>query len=179
MCDDPAQWRFGEARLPQRYLERRGKERVMTRLTYSTTIQAPGDVVWRTMLEDETYRQWTSAFHEGSYAVTDWKPGSKALFLGPDGSGMVSRVAEHRPNEFLSLEHLGVVKEGVEDIEGEGVSKWAGAREDYTLTEERGSVTLRVDMDTTEEHKKFFEEVWPKALANLKGLSERRAAVRA
>ena len=40
-------------------------------------------------------------------------------------------------------------------------------------------MTLRVDMDTTEEHKKFFEDVWPKALAHLKDLSERRAAVRA
>jgi uncharacterized protein YndB with AHSA1/START domain len=151
----------------------------MTRLTYSTTIQAPRDVVWRTMLEDETYRAWTSAFHEGSYAVTDWQQGSKALFLGPDGSGMVSRVAEHRPNEFLSLEHVGIVKEGVEDTESDEVRKWAGARENYTLTEERGSVSLRVDMDTSEEHKKFFEDVWPKALAQLKELSERRAAVRA
>jgi hypothetical protein len=34
-------------------------------------------------------------------------------------------------------------------------------------------------MDSTEEHQKFFEEVWPKALAKLKDLSERRAAVRA
>ena len=150
----------------------------MTRLTFSTTIQAPKDVVWQTMLEDETYRAWTSAFHEGSYAVTDWKPGSKALFLGPDGSGMVSRVAEHRPNQFLSLEHLGVVKEGVEDTESEEVGNWAGARENYTLTEGGNGVTLRVDMDTTEEHQKFFAEVWPKALATLKDLSEQRAAVR-
>jgi uncharacterized protein YndB with AHSA1/START domain len=150
----------------------------MTRLTYSTSIQAPADVVWRTMLEDETYRQWTSAFHEGSYAETDWKPGSKARFLGPDGSGMVSRIAEHRPNEFLSLEHVGMVKGGVEDTESEDVRQWAGARENYTLTEERGTVTLRVDMDSTEEHRKFFEDVWPKALATLKDLSEQRAAVR-
>jgi uncharacterized protein YndB with AHSA1/START domain len=151
----------------------------MTKLTYSTTIQAPKDVVWRTMLEDETYRDWTSAFQEGSYAVTDWKQGSKAHFLAPDGSGMVSRVAEHRPNEFLSLEHIGIVKEGVEDTQSDEVRKWAGARENYTLTEERGSVNLRVEMDTTEEHKQFFEDVWPKALAKLKDLSERRAAVRA
>ena len=151
----------------------------MTRLTFSTTIQAPKDLVWRTLLEDETYREWTSAFQEGSYAVTDWKPGSKALFLAPDGSGMVSRVAEHRPNEFLSLEHLGVLKEGIEDTESEEVRKWAGARENYTLTENRGVVSLRIDMDTVEEYQKIFEEAWPKALATLKDLSERRAAVRA
>ena len=67
----------------------------------------------------------------------------------------------------------------MEDTESDEVRKWAGARENYTLTEERGRVHLRVDMDTTEEHKQFFEDVWPKALAKLKDLSERRAAVRA
>jgi hypothetical protein len=51
-------------------------------------------------------------------------------------------------------------------------------RENYTLTENRGVVTLSVDMDTAEEHQKFFEETWPKALATLKDLSEHRAAVR-
>jgi uncharacterized protein YndB with AHSA1/START domain len=51
----------------------------MQKLTFSTTIAAPKDLVWRTMLEDETYRQWTSPFQEGSYVVTDRKAGSKAL----------------------------------------------------------------------------------------------------
>jgi hypothetical protein len=49
------------------------------------------------MLDDVTYRKWTSAFAEGSYAITDWQTGSKALFVGPDGSGMVSRVANIAP----------------------------------------------------------------------------------
>lgn len=148
----------------------------MTRLTFATTINAPKEVVWRTMLEDETYRKWTSAFQEGSYAVTDWKPGSKALFLSPDGSGMVSRVAEHRPNEFLSLEHLGVVKNGVEDTESAEVKAWSGARENYTLRESAGHVVLTIDMDSADEYKQFFEDTWPKALAALKDLCERRAA---
>ena len=38
----------------------------MTKLTFSTTIAAPSELVWRTMLEDATYRNWTSAFQEGS-----------------------------------------------------------------------------------------------------------------
>lgn len=146
----------------------------LTRLTYSTTINAPKDIVWRTMLEDETYRKWTSAFQEGSYAVTDWKQGSKALFLGPDRSGMVSRVAEHRPNEYLSLEHQGIVNDGVEDTSSAEARKWAGGRENYTLRENDGRSTLTVDMDTADDHKKYFEDVWPKALAALKDLAERR-----
>ncbi len=149
----------------------------MTRLTFSTTINAPKELVWRTMLDDVTYRKWTSAFAEGSYAITDWQTGSKALFVGPDGSGMVSRVAEHRPNEFLSLEHLGIVKDGVEDTTSAEVKDWAGAHENYTLQENAGRVTLRIDMDTADSHKQYFEETWPKALAALKELSESRVAV--
>jgi uncharacterized protein YndB with AHSA1/START domain len=151
----------------------------MTRLTFATTINAPKALVWRTMLDDKTYRKWTSAFQEGSYAETDWKPGSKALFLAPDGSGMVSRVAEHRPNEYLSLEHLGVVKNGVEDTTSAEVKQWAGARENYTLLENGGHVTLKIDMDTSDEHRKFFEDTWPKALAILKDLSESRVTAAA
>jgi uncharacterized protein YndB with AHSA1/START domain len=150
----------------------------MTKLTFAITINAPKELVWRTMLEDETYRKWTSVFQEGSYAVTDWKPGSKALFLAPDGNGMVSRVAEHRPNEFLSLEHLGVVKAGVEDVSSAEVKQWAGARENYTLRENAGHVTLTIEMDTADDHQQYFRDTWPKALAALKDLSERRAARR-
>ena len=148
----------------------------MTRLTFSTTIIAPKELVWRTMLEDATYRQWTSAFQEGSHAVTDWKPGSKALFLTPDGTGMVSRIAEHRPNEFLSLEHLGVFNNGVEDTTSAEVTEWAGARENYTLRENGDRVTLTIDMDTADSYTQYFEETWPTALAALKELSESRVA---
>jgi hypothetical protein len=87
---------------------------------------------------------------------------------------MVSRVAEHRPNEFLSLEHQGVVKDGIEDTDSAEVKKWAGARENYALRETAGGVTLTVEMDTVDDHKKLFEETWPKALTVLKNLSERR-----
>ena len=144
----------------------------MKKLTFSTTIDAPKDRVWRTMLEDETYRKWTSPFQEGSYAVTDWKPGSKALFLAPDGNGMVSRIAEHRPNEYLALEHVGVVKGGVEDTTSDDVKQWAGARETYALRGNGAQSTLVVEMDTTEEHEQFFHDTWPKALASLKQLAE-------
>src|SRR5262245_49605896 len=140
----------------------------MTKLTFSTTINAPKEIVWRTMLEDETYRKWTSAFQEGSYAVTDWKPGSQALFLAPDGSGMLSRIAEHRTNEFLSIEHLGAVKNGVEDTTSADVKEWAGARENYTLRGSGGGARLTIEMDTVDSYKQFFEETWPKALAALK-----------
>lgn len=125
------------------------------------------------MLEDATYRQWTSVFHEGSYADTDWKEGSKALFLAPEGDGMVSRIAVHRPGEYLSIEHLGFVKKGVEDTQSDEVKGWAGAHENYTLRETGGASTLIVEMDVTDEYRKYFEDTWPKALAKLKEIAER------
>jgi len=130
----------------------------MHKLTFSTTINAPKEKVWRTMLEDATYRQWTSAFHEGSHAVTDWKEGSKALFLTPEGDGMVSRIVTHRPNEFLSIKHVGTVNKGVEDTESEAAKDWGDALENYTVKEAKGGSVLTVDMDVADEYRKYFEE---------------------
>lgn len=127
------------------------------------------------MLEDATYRQWTSAFCEGGYALTDWKEGSKALFLTPSGEGMVSKIAAHRPNEFLSIKHLGTVKNGVEDTNSEEAKSWGEALENYRITEANGSSTLTVEMDTTDQYKSYFEETWPKALEILKEVSEAAA----
>jgi uncharacterized protein YndB with AHSA1/START domain len=146
----------------------------MHRLTFSITIHAPKEDVWRAMLEDATYRQWTSAFQEGSYAVTDWKQGSKALFLTPDGNGMVSRIVAHRPNEFLSIKHLGTVKNGIEDTESKEGKSWAGALENYTLREKDGASTLTVEMDVSDQYESYFKEKWPKALSKLRELSERQ-----
>jgi uncharacterized protein YndB with AHSA1/START domain len=144
----------------------------MDKLTFSTTINASKDKVWRVMLEDATYRQWTSVFHEGSHAVTDWKEGSKALFVTPEGDGMVSRIVAHRPNEFLSIEHIGTLNKGVEDTQSEAVKDWAGALENYTVKEVHGASTLTVEMDVADDYRKYFEETWPKALGKLKDVAE-------
>lgn|SRR5262245_27881672 len=144
----------------------------MHRLAFSITINAPKGEVWRAMLEDATYREWTSAFKEGSYAVTDWKEGSKARFLTPAGDGMVSRIVAHRPNEFLSIQHVGTVKNGIEDTESEDAKGWAGALENYTVREQDRTSTLTVEMEVTDEYRSYFEETWPKALSKLKGICE-------
>lgn len=146
----------------------------MEKLTFSTTIDATRDEVWRALWDDASYRDWTSVFAAGSYAVTDWKEGSKALFLSPAGDGLVSRIAVSRPPEFLSIEHLGTVKNGVEDLESPAARTWTGARETYTLTNTQGGVTLTVEMDSTGEHRPFFEKTWPQALDRIKRICEGR-----
>ncbi len=144
----------------------------MEKLNFKAVINASPEKVWKVLWADDTYRKWTSAFAEGSYAETDWKKGSKVLFLDGEGRGMVSRIADNRPNEYMSIEHLGEVKDGVEDTSSEKVKDWAGAHENYTLKKVNGKTELIVDMDITEEFKEMFSKMWPVALDNVKRLSE-------
>ena len=149
----------------------------MKKIHFEIFIKAPKKKVWDTMLEDATYRQWTNVFSPGSYFKGSWEEGSKILFLGPNPEGggeggMVSRIKENRLYEFMSIEHLGIVKDGVEDTESEEAKKWAPAYENYTFSEKDGGTILSVDMDIDEKHKSMFEEMWPKALEKLKELAE-------
>ena len=144
----------------------------MEKIHFSILINASPEKIWKVLWTDETYRKWTTAFAEGSYAETDWKQGSKVLFLDGKGSGMVSRIAVNKPNEFMSIEHLGMVKDGVEDTSSDDIKAWAGAHEDYTLKKINGKTELSIDMDATEEFKEMFSNMWPKALQNVKELSE-------
>lgn len=144
----------------------------MNTLHFSKTINAPAGKVWNTMLEAETYRQWTRVFTEGSHFKGSWEEGEKILFLGPEDSGMVATIAENRPHEFISIKHIGIVKDGVEDTESKEAKKWAPAFENYTFTEEDGKTTVTVDMDIEKEHEEMFNEMWPKALQKLKELAE-------
>ncbi|MBA2423398.1 MAG: SRPBCC domain-containing protein, partial [Chitinophagales bacterium] len=69
----------------------------MQKLNFSTSINASKEKVWKTLWDDSSYRKWTGAFQEGSYAETDnWKEGSKVLFLDGKRNGMVSQVAANR-----------------------------------------------------------------------------------
>ncbi len=144
----------------------------MNRLSFTTKINATREKVWDVLLNDETYRIWASEFMPGSYADTDWKEGSKALFLGTDGSGMVSRIEKNIPNEYISIQHLGFVKDGIEDVTSDKVKEWSGAHENYTLKEINGMTEVLVEMDSNDEFKEYFSSTWPKALEKVKELSE-------
>lgn len=151
----------------------------MAKLHYSIDIKAPKEKVWDSMLEDKTYREWTSIFNPGgSYYEGNWDEGSKILFLGPDEKsgkigGMVSKIAVNKPYEYISIEHLGEIVDGAEDTTSDRVKDWAGAHENYTFSEKDGVTTVKVDLDSNEEMKKMFEEMWPKALDKLKEITEK------
>ena len=148
----------------------------MKTLHFETIINAPVEKVYRSMLDDETYKQWTSEFNPTSRYEGSWEKGSKILFLGEaeDGkaSGMVSRIRENRPNDFVSIEHLGILEDGEEITTGEKVEAFAGALEEYTFVPKKGSTKVQVRMDTTPEWESYFKSTWPKALKKLKDIVE-------
>jgi hypothetical protein len=85
---------------------------------------------------------------------------------------MVSRIAKNRPYEFISIEHLGILKNGVEDTTSEAAKKWASAYENYTFKEKDGGTELLVDINSDEEFVGMFNDLWPKALQRLKEIAE-------
>jgi uncharacterized protein YndB with AHSA1/START domain len=140
---------------------------------YKITIDAPKEKVWNTLWGNDTYPQWTSAFAEGSRAETDWKKGSKVLFVDGKGSGIVSTIAENKPNEYMSFEHLAVMKDG--KVEEGKENEWAGSFENYTLKSVDGKTELTIDMiseNLSQEMVDYFRAIWPKALDKLKALAE-------
>jgi len=148
----------------------------MKRLQFTTLIQAAPGQVWETMLGPVTYRIWTAAFMEGSYFEGTWTQGARMRFLAPGGNGLVSEIAELRPQAFLSIKHLGEIKNGVEDTESEAVRSWTPCFETYTFTPAGAATELTVDMDMTEAFEEYMAGAWPKALSLLKVLCEARAA---
>lgn len=144
----------------------------MEKQEFKIAIDAPREKVWEVLWTDDTYRAWTKPFTEGSHAITDWKKGSKVLFLDGKGSGMVSTIDEKIPNEYMSFKHLGVVKGGVEDVDSDEVKVWSGAHENYTLKDVRGKTELVVDMDINDEFKDYFSATFPIALQKVKELAE-------
>ncbi|MFM2357677.1 MAG: hypothetical protein RJA61_414 [Candidatus Parcubacteria bacterium] len=150
----------------------------MQKIHFSIFIKAPVEKVWNTMLQDKTYREWTTAFNPGSYYKGNWEKGSKILFLGPHPEtglegGMVSRIKENKPYEFISIEHLGFIQNGVEDTTSEIIKEWAGAHENYTFIKKDGGTEVQVELDVADSMKDEFQGMWPKALKKLKEITEK------
>lgn len=149
----------------------------MKKAHYSILINAPRERVWQKLFDDASYRVWTEAFAPGCHFQGSWDKGSKILFLAPgeDGKlgGMVSRIAENKPCDFMSIEHLGIVNDGVEDTTSEAATKWAPSFENYTLKDRDRATELFIDMDIEDSYVEMFDEMWSNALAKLKEISEK------
>jgi uncharacterized protein YndB with AHSA1/START domain len=149
----------------------------MNTLEFNVNIEATRHKVWQVLWNDYTYRQWTRAFHEGSYAISEWKEGSRIQFLGPGGNGMYSVIDQLIENELISFKHLGIVKAFEEQPESEETKQWDGAIEKYNLKEENGITKVTVSLNSLESFIDYFNKTFPKALADLKELSEKPVVI--
>ena len=99
------------------------------------------------------------------------------LFIGTsaDGKeeGMVGRILENIPNEFISIEHYALWQDGQEVTEVAKIESWAGAHEDYTFKSVTNGTQVIVSIDVIEAYKDYFNSTWPQALQKLKLLCER------
>ncbi|MGO4783774.1 SRPBCC domain-containing protein [Cryobacterium sp. W22_MBD10_FK3] len=147
---------------------------------FSIQVKAPAAIVWETMFDDSTYRQWTSVFNPNSYFEGSWLPGSEIRFLGSnaDGgmNGMYGVITENRPYEFVLIEYQGQILNDVDDTTSREARQLIGAREAYSFTETDGTTTVTIDVDTADTYAELFGELWPKGLAKLKELAEATAA---
>jgi uncharacterized protein YndB with AHSA1/START domain len=142
----------------------------MKKLEFDIKIEAPTQKVWDILWNDNTYRKWTSVFHEGSRAVTDWKEGSKVLFLGEEDNGMYALIEKKVPNREMIFLHQGEIIKVEERPWATG--DWGESRESYFL-EEDGTITkLRVELDSPDEYADYFTETFPKSLGKVKELAE-------
>lgn len=152
----------------------------MEKLQFNISIAAPVSKVYDAMLglnAKQSYEQWTAAFNATSSYEGSWEKGQKMLFVGVDAKGekggMVSRIVENIPHQFVSIQHYGLVKGNQEITEGPEVEKWANGFENYSFSENHGSTAVTVDLDTTEEFTGYLNEAYPKALELLKHICER------
>ena len=151
----------------------------MEKLQFNISIHAPVSAVYNIMLgisSKSTYEQWTAMFNPTSTYEGNWKKGSKMLFIGVDEKGekggIVSKIAENIPHQFVSIQHYGLVNAGKEITEGAEVEKWANGFENYSFEENNEVTTVKVEIDATEEFINFMNETYPKALNKLKELCE-------
>ena len=143
-----------------------------TKLEFSVRIQATRPHVWRVMLDDPTYRVWTRPFCAGSYYEGSWDEGARIRFLSPEGGGMVAQIAANRLHEFISIRHLGIIQDGVEDTDSAAVKAWGPAFENYRFRDVDGATEVSVECDTSPEFEDYLRDAWPKALAALRELCE-------
>lgn len=156
------------------YAENKIKHDVMH---FEITIHASPAIVYKKMLDQVTYSIWTAAFNPTSHFKGSWGKDSKILFIGTDANGieggMVSKIKENVPDQFVSIEHIGIIQNGVELMSGPEVESWAGAYENYSFIEVDGKTLLSIDIDVNDEFRSYFETTWPKALKILKTICKK------
>lgn len=143
----------------------------MKTLQFSVAISAVKETVWKTLWEDESFRDWSNFIDEGTYMKGTLKEGEEVQFISSvNGYGVTSLVEKLVPNAFVLFRHgADTMDSGHQEREKE----WTGGTESYTLAEEGGVTTLTITTEVPVEMVELFNTSLPKALKCIKTLAEK------
>lgn len=143
----------------------------MKELAFSIQIHASREVVWKTLWDDATFREWATIIDPGTYRLGDLVEGGEVQFFSAEnGYGVTSLVVRCQEPEHLELRHSADTQDtGARSRE----AQWTGGRERYELTEVQPGITeLAVSFDVPEELEALFRRLYPEALGCIQRLAE-------
>lgn len=144
----------------------------MKELEYQIIINKPKEIVWFTLWDDQSFRDWSNNIDEGTYMLGSIIEGNEIQFISSvNGYGVTSLVSKLIPNEYVLFKHAS-------DTQNTGTEtrdkQWTGGSESYTLTENNGSTVLIIKSEIPDELVELFNVSMPKALERIKYLSEKK-----
>ena len=144
----------------------------MKPLQFSIDISAPVARVWDCMFDPLAYRDWTSAFADGSYFEGVWDTGRRLRFLDPRGFGMEAVVDEAVKHQHMSLRLVGEIKDG-RPVADSPLAR-EPAHERYVFSAKpAGATHLAIHLQSWDDgFTDFLQATWPQALQRLKALAE-------
>jgi len=142
----------------------------MKEQVYKIIINKPREVVWFTLWDDQSFRDWASFIDEGTYIKGEMKEGNEIQFISSvNGYGVTSLVTKLIPNEYVLFKHASDTQNiGTETRD----NQWTGGSESYSLIEIEGQTVLTIKSEIPEELIEIFNERLPKALQRIKELAE-------
>ena len=143
-------------------------------LEFSIAINAPIETVWHKMLDQETYKIWTSVIQPGSYYEGSWDLGHEISFKSARSEGMSGTITE---NEYLKVVKITykdrLNQNGTLDTKSTELQNSFDVHEKFTFTKSSETDTkLEVFLEAQDSFLEFMKEQWPKALEKLKQISE-------
>lgn len=149
----------------------------MKRLQMERKFNATQQKLWELIVDPDHYRTWTKVFSEGSDFIGDWSRGSKMRFVAEGEliteNGMLSEIVESIWPEFLSIRHIGLILDGIEDYDSPFAKKWTPALENYRLTsKDDGKCVFELELEIPDEEFDGFKESWERAFNLMASLLE-------
>jgi rifampin ADP-ribosylating transferase len=143
----------------------------MKEFQFTIEINASKEIVWKTLWDDATFRIWAAVIDEGTYMKGAMIEGNEIEFISSvNGYGVTSLIEKLTPNEFILFRHSA---DTIENGQQEREKEWTGSKESYSLSEKDGHTKLTVKTDVPQELEQIFSIRLPKALEQIKALSEK------